>query len=190
MVLLFLTFTSWGYKITFAEQWYKLFHTHFSQSPDDIMENMRYLEEALKADFCNPLYALATIEDVKEWKQYQNLFRMHVCLKLVDLNMKLGEKWNKRVAYFYNAPWKRENLESLEIAEEIYRFSFAYWREALKWAKKVSTSFEYIEEVSYWHDEAYRIETGDLDYTDIINTKLKNLAKVKADFEAMDENTY
>ena len=41
-----------------------------------------------------------------------------------------------------------------------------------------------------WEDEYWRIETGDLDYREIIDEQLARLAKVRATFEAMDEKTY
>ena len=73
-----------AWRILYAEQYYRLYHLHFYQSPDDSMENIYYLENALKADFCNPLYALARIEHKTEAERYRNLFRMHVNLKLIE----------------------------------------------------------------------------------------------------------
>ena len=56
------------YKILYAEQFYKLYHLHFYQNPDNTMENIVWLEKALEADFCNPLYALAAVEGKEEWR--------------------------------------------------------------------------------------------------------------------------
>ena len=52
-----------AYPVYYKEQYYKLYHIHYIQYPDDTIENIYYLEQAAKADFCNPLYALAKIED-------------------------------------------------------------------------------------------------------------------------------
>ena len=101
------------------------------------MENIHYLEQALKADFANPLYALARIADRQEWAQYRTLFKMHANLKLIELYLTLGSKYDKMVAYFYNAPWKRQNLESLEQAESAYRLALGYWGESLRWAARI-----------------------------------------------------
>ena len=35
---------------------------------------------------------------------------MHLNLKLVEQHLRLGSKWDKQVAYFYNAPWKNRIL--------------------------------------------------------------------------------
>ncbi|MCK7487346.1 MAG: hypothetical protein MZU97_18930 [Bacillus subtilis] len=51
-----------AYPVYFKEQYYRLFHTHYIQYPDDSIENIYWLEQAREADFCNPLYALAKIE--------------------------------------------------------------------------------------------------------------------------------
>ena len=48
----------------------------------------------------------------------------------------------------------------------------------------------HLEEIQYWEDEAFRIETGDLDYKDIIEAHLARLNRVRDEFEAMDYDTY
>ena len=64
-VLLFFTFAQTAllpaYFVTYKEQYYKLYHIHYQQYPDDTLENIYWLEKAINADFCNPLYALGKI---------------------------------------------------------------------------------------------------------------------------------
>ena len=69
LILLFLLCAAglFAYKVQYAEQFYRLYHLHFYQYPDDTMENIFYLEQALKSDFANPLYALAEIENEEQW---------------------------------------------------------------------------------------------------------------------------
>ena len=182
---------AYGWRILYAEQYYKLFHEHFYRYPDDTMENIRYLEEALKADFANPLYALATIKDKTEWERYRYLFTMHVNLRLIYLYLTLGSKYDKQVAYFYNAPWKRQNLESLETAEQVYRVAYGYWEQARDWSAKAwAMRSVYLNEVQQWSDESFRIQTGDLDYGEILDEQLARLEKVRQTFQSMDQNTY
>lgn len=191
LLLLLLPLTrGFSYRILYAEQYYRLYHLHFYQYPDDTMENIYYLEEALKADFCNPLYALARIENKKEWERYRNLFMMHVNLRLIDLYLTLGSKYDKMQAFFYNEPWKQDNLKSLEIAEQVYNTATSYWKEARTWSQKAGYSFLTLEQVQKWEDERYRIQNGDLNYGEIIRSHLQRLQKVRRDFMAMDENTY
>ena len=85
-----------AYKIVYAEQWYKLVHRHMSETPDDALENIYYLERALRADFANPLNALTPIKDEKEWARYRLLFRMHVNLMLVQQTLTLGSSFDKQ----------------------------------------------------------------------------------------------
>jgi hypothetical protein len=178
-------------RIMYAEQYYKLYHEHLHHYPEDTLEDIYYLETALKSDFCNPLYALARIRDKTDWERYRYLFSMHVNLKLVYSYLTLGTKYDKQVAYFYNYPWKRQNLESLATAEQAYKAAYQYWQKAQEWSAKAwamrSTHIENIEE---WQDENFRIETGDLDYKETIDRTLAHLAKVRADFEKMDQTTY
>jgi hypothetical protein len=180
-----------GYPVYYKEQFYRLFHTHYIDYPDDAIENIYWLERAKKADFCNPLYALAKIEDKKHWERYRYLLDMHLNLKLIEQHLALGSKFDKRVAYFFNAPWKDQNLESLKTAEIAYETALRYWDETKQLAKKaMAMRWILLEDASNWTDEAYRIEQGDLDYSQIIGKQLMRLRKVRAEFEKMDGNTY
>jgi hypothetical protein len=182
-----------AYYVTYKEQYYRLYHLHYIQYPDDTMENIYWLEKALKADFANPLHALALIENKEQWEKYRYLFMMHVNLKLIEQYLFLGNRWNKRNAYFYNAPWKEQNLESLETAETCFRTALSYWKDAEEWASRaLEKRFRFInlERVQFWEDEAGRIEEKNLDYGRIINRELELLRGVREKFQAMDENTY
>ena len=183
--------TAAAFPVYYKEQYYRLYHEHYIQYPDDAIENIYYLEQARRADFCNPLYAMAKIADRQQWERYRYLLDMHIDLKLIQQHLALGSKFDKRVAYFYNAPWKKENLESLKAAETAYRAALSYWDDARALAlKAMQMRFVGLEGAEYWIDEAARIESGDLDYADIIGDELARLAKVRADFEKMDASTY
>lgn len=180
-----------AYNIYYAEQYYKLYHQNFYQYPEDFEENIWYLERALSRPFVNPLNAMARIDNKQEWQRYRYLFYLHVNLEMVKQYRLWAAEYDKRVAYFYNQPWKEQNLESLEIAQHYYETALYYWDRALLWwARLEETNYLHLEEVQYWEDERYRIGSGDLDYGDIIQDDLERLMKVRADFEAMDEDTY
>ena len=182
-----------SYAITYKEQYYKLYHIHYQQYPDDVMENIYWLERAVAADFANPQYALARITDKTDWEKYRYLFMMHVNLKLIEQHMRLGRTWDKKIAYFYDAPWKEEYLRNLETAERCYRAGLYYWTEARLWAEKANQQkfhFLCLKDIQNWEDECWRIDRGELNYETILNRELARLQKVKETFLAMDENTY
>ncbi|HUZ18022.1 MAG TPA: hypothetical protein VMV68_06525 [Spirochaetia bacterium] len=180
-----------AYKITYAEQWYQLYHLHLYQYPDDSMENIWYLEQALKAPFANPLYALAKINNKLQWERYKDLFAMHVNLLLIQQYRILGSKYDKQVAYFYNYPWKQENLDSLNTAEKLFKVAQEFWKVAVDWSNKASDlSIVQLPAIQYWEDESYRIQTGDLDYEAIIDGDLARLEHVRQVFEKMGPSTY
>jgi hypothetical protein len=184
---------AYPYPVYFKEQYYKLFHVHYIQAPDESVENIYWLEQAKKADFCNPLYALAPIGDKVQWERYRYLLDMHLNLKLIEQHLVLGSKFDKRKAYFFNAPWKEQNLESLKTAETAYRAALLYWDEASSLAMRAMkmrwTALDGAD-AAHWIDEAARIESGDLDYRGIIGDELARLEKVRAEFQAMDASTY
>ena len=178
-----------GYFVTFKEQYYRLFHVHYIQYPDDSMENIYWLEKALNAPFSNPLYALTRIETEIQWEKYRYLFMMHLNLKMIEQYLLLGNKWNKRNAFFFNAPWRDQNLESLEIAERCYRTALFYWEEAVIWAQRANERrFRWIDlpGVQFWNDSAFRIENGTLNYGRTINRELQFLQNVREQFESME----
>jgi hypothetical protein len=180
-----------AWTVYYKEQFYRLYHQHYIQYPDDTIENIYWLEQAKKADFCNPLYALATIGDKKQWERYRYLLDMHLDLKLIEQHLILGSKYDKRVAYFFNAPWKEQNLDSLKTAETAYKAALAYWPEAKELAAKaMAQRWTDVPGAEYWTDEAFRIVEGELDYAKIIGGELERLWKVRAEFEAMDGTTY
>ena len=190
IILLLIVSPIFAYKIEYAEQFYKLCHRHFYMSTDDTMENIIWLEQALKAEFCNPLYALARIKNKQEWKHYKLLFKMHVNLRLVEHYLILANGHDKQVAYFYNKPWKEQNLASSEIAEDMYKIAQFYWTETLTWVRQLYGTPYHLEDIQKWEDEKYRIQVGELDYNDIIQSHLIRLYNVRKTFEEMDENTY
>jgi hypothetical protein len=183
-----------SYYVTYKEQYYRLYHLHHIQYPNDTMENIYWLERAMNADFANPLFALALIEDETQWEKYRYLFNMHINLKLIEQYLFLGNKYNKRNAYFYNAPWKEQNLKSLETAETCYRTALYYWDAVLEWAEKAQERrfyFIHLPRVQFWEDESLRIETGELDYAKTINRELTLLQAVRERFQAMsDDGTF
>ncbi len=184
---------AFSYFVEYKEQYYKLYHIHYRQDPDAILENIYWLERAVKADFCNPLHALGKIETKKDWEKYRYLFMMHLNLKLVEQHLRLGDKYDKKVAYFYNYPWKEQNIESLGIAEEFYKTALVYWREAKLWAEKANMrqfQFLHLHDLPAWESERDRIAKGELNYERTINRELRRLSKVRKEFVDMDEKTY
>ncbi len=182
-----------AWTVRYKEQFYRLYHVHYKQYPDDVLENLYWLERAIEADFANPLYALGKIANEQEWEKYRYLFMMHLNLKMTEQHLRLGSKWDKKVAYFYNAPWKEQNLESLDTAELCYRTALFYWKEAILWAEKAQIKefrFLFLLDLQSWEDERERIATGELNYERTISRELGRLEKVRQDFLAMDENTY
>ena len=180
-----------GHRILYREQLYRLYHQHFYGYPERIAENVYWLEQALRSDFANPLHALARIDNEREWEWYRYLFTMHINLTLVDLYLQWGAQYMKFQAFFYNAPWRDRNLESLDRAEELFRYALVYWEEAQRWSREAAPiRFVHLDRIQFWEDQHHRIRTGRLDYGRIIDSHLDRVAEVRAAFEAMDESTY
>lgn len=193
LFILFIGQPLFSYIVTYKEQYYRLFHVHFQQYPDDVMENIYWLEKAVEADFCNPKYALSTIETTEDWEKYRYIFMMHVNLKLIEQHLRLGANYDKQSVYFYDAPFRAQYISDLEKTKSCYEAGLYYWKEAKLWAEKASQKkfyFLYLKEIQNWEDERYRVIQGTLNYENIINREIERVTKLIDDLLAMDENTY
>ena len=182
-----------AYMVKYKEDWYRLYHVHYQQYPDDCIENIYWLEKATQADFCNPLYANAKINTEKEWEKYRYLFQMHINLKLIEQHLRLGRIYDKKVAYFYDAPWKDEYLRNLEKALSCYNAALLYWKETLLWAEKANANefdFLFLPACQNWEDERERIKQGSLDYEAMLKREIARVENVRDTFIAMDSKTY
>jgi len=182
-----------AWKIEYAEQFYKLYHQHMYRYPEESAENLWYLSMALRSPFANPLNALAKIENELEWEKYRNLFLMHVYLRITNEYLTLASKYDKTAAYFYNYPWKSVNLDSLKTAEVYYKLALESWEAARLYgesAREERFRWIHLDEIQFWEDEAFRIESKELDYGDIIAVHLARLAGVRSEFALMDYETY
>ena len=182
-----------AYMVKYKEDFYKLYHVHYQQYPDDCIENIYWLEKAVEADFCNPLYAMAKIETEKQWEKYRYLFQMHVNLKLIEQHLRLGRIYDKKCVYFYDAPWKDEYLNNLEKTLSCYEAGLYYWQEAKLWFEKANASsfnFLFITELQNWEDERERIKTGELNYEKMLNREIERVKKAIDELLALKSKSY
>jgi hypothetical protein len=188
-----MTVPAHAYMVKYKEDFYRLYHVHYQQYPDDCIENIYWLEKAVQADFSNPLYADTKITSEKEWEKYRYLYMMHLNLKLIEQHLRLGRTYDKKVAYFYDAPWKDQYLDNLNKAKSCYTAGLYYWKEAMLWAEKANAAefnFLYITGLQDYEDERERIKTGELDYGKMLNRELTRVQKVIDTFVAMDSKNY
>lgn len=178
-----------AYMCKYKEDFYKLYHIHYQQYPDDCMENIYWLEQAVRADFANPLYAKAKITSEDQYEKYRYLFMMHLNLKLIEQHLRLGRIYDKKALYFYDAPWKDEYLANLKKTKACYEAGYYYWKEASLWAEKANIGkfrFLFIQELQNWEDERERIGTGELNYKTMLDRELKRVNDIIAEIEAID----
>ncbi len=179
--------------VKYKEDYYRLFHVHYQQYPDDVMENIYWLEQAVKADFCNPLYANVKINNETDWEKYRYLFMMHLNLKLIEQHLRLGRTYDHKEAKFYEAPFREIYIENLSKTLSCYQAGLYYWQEAKLWAEKASVKkfqFLTLTDAQHWEDERERVSTGSLDYEKILNREITRVQKVISDYQNMSDETY
>jgi hypothetical protein len=181
----------YAYRLIYKEQIYDLNHQQLYMYPEDYAANIAWLEVALSADFANPLYALARVETREQHEYYRYLFWMHLNLHLTNQYLGWAAGYVKSDAFYFNYPWREDNLESLERAESLFEMALYYWNEAVSWSD-LAAEYRWmdLEEVQFWADQSYRIQNGELDYGAIIGRHQERLEQVRAEFEVMDRNTF
>ena len=181
---------AYAYMVKYKEDWYKLYHVHYQQYPDDCIENIYWLEKAAQADFCNPQFADFKIESEKQWEKYRYLFQMHINLKLIEQHLRLGRTYDKKCIYFYDAPWKDEYLRNMEKALTCYKAGLYYWQEAKVWQEKAnaaSFNFMFLTQKQNWEDERERIASGELNYEKMLSREIERLEKNIKELNEMDK---
>ncbi len=177
----------------YKEQIYKLYHKHLTMYPENYAENILWLTNTLKADFTNPLNALASIKTKQEWEWYRNLFLMHVNLLLTKQYLQWGAGYMKFNAFFYNSPYRDMSIRSMKKATMLIEYSENYWDEAKKYSQNIrdmNVYFMYLPKIQYWKDEYTRIRNKTLDYSKIIKRELSRIERVVQEFKLMDDTTY
>jgi len=165
--------TSNARRLYYAEEFY-LYVMNIYQVNPSLERNIRFMQWALKAPFDNPVRSLAKIETKTDFLRYQQLFKMHVNLLIIDSYLQLARRFDKEHVYFFNIQYAEDLKKSFGIARYFYKISFNYWDETLKYAKEAEKYTGRIN-IDAWEDELYLIRTGDLDYRAIIESYLKKL---------------
>ena len=179
-----------GNTVTYKEEWYSLYRETYQQNSDEILQNMYYLEQSAKADFCNPQFALAKIENETQWEKYRYLFMMNVNLKLIEQHMRMARLFDKKKIYFYDVQYREEYLRNLEKAKVYYTACYAYWEEAKIWADKANMgkfNFMYLTDVQKWEDDKSRIVNGKLNYQKILDREISRINKNIEELKALPE---
>lgn len=193
ILFLFSSISAFSWSVLYAEQYYKLYHRHFYSTVESTDENIFYLQQALKADFANPLNALTKIENETEWACYRALFRMKCTQLMLEEYRNQASKFDKQKAYFYNQPYRHIILRSLEVALLNYQKALACWPDLQSYAEEAGKPpyrSIHFDSIYKWQEEAWRIRSGELDYEKIINKDIARLESVRKQLEEMDENTY
>ncbi|MCQ2610722.1 MAG: hypothetical protein MJ169_03150 [Treponema sp.] len=189
ILCLFTSTTTTADIVKYKEDYYELYHIHYAQDPDDCIENIYWLEQAVRADFRNPLFAKAKITTHEQYEKYRYLFMMHLNLKLIEQHLRLGRIYDKKALYFYEAPWAEAYKSNLQKTKACYEAGYYYWKEACLWAEKANIGkFKYlfITELQNWEDERERIKTGELDYKVTLDRELARVNRILDEIIAID----
>ena len=178
------------YQLHTKEELLPLYAQWLYPNKDSIGRNIKWLELAYIAYFDDPIKALVPIKSEIQYKRYQNLLMMHICVLLTQEYINYGYQFFKENVYYYNTGYLDEYLKGFDIAEYYFTQADQYWRIAVDYAQKADaikgvTVNPNCEIYNFdMEDEMYRIKSGDLKYyksiPDLLSRLYKNREQVKA----------
>lgn len=160
-------------RLYYAEEFY-LYVLNLHHTNPNLERNIRFMQWALEAPFDNQVRSLALIETESDFKRYKELFRMHVNLLIIDSYLQLAWRFDKEHVYFFNLWYAEELKESFTIARYFYEVALNYWDEVQRHAANTDETSGRIN-LDHWENELYLIQTGELDYAEIIDGHLHRL---------------
>lgn len=164
-------------KITYKEEFFRLYNQWLYSDLDSISRNIYFLELAYIAPFDHPIRALIPITNEMQYERYKNLLMMHITLMLAQEYINYGYSFMKENIYFFNEEFKKEYLEGYEIAEFYFKSARNYWKEAVKYAYLADSIKGYKTELHYFEDEVWKIKENELDYDKVIDNLLYRIER-------------
>lgn len=162
----------------FLEDYYLLYGMPLYYNENSLRVNIKRLKTALNSRFRHPSKALIKINNAKEYLKYRRLLYMHINILIMRSYLKIAVRYDKRRLYFYDSEYKKHILDSLDIAEKIYKQALPYWKKA-KYYAKTASKVKITLNLGFIESERFSIITGSLDYGDIIKNYLSRVNKKK-----------
>ena len=99
------------YQLHTKEELLPLYAQWLYPNKDSIGRNIKWLELAYIAYFDDPIKALVPIKSEIQYKRYQNLLMMHICVLLTQEYINYGYQFFKENVYYYNTGYLDEYLK-------------------------------------------------------------------------------
>ncbi len=144
----------------YIEDYYELYNKRLYYNEDNIRVNIHYMEKALRSSFRHPSKALCLLKTKEEGQKYKLLLKMDIYIKIMKNYLTLGSLYDKKNIYYFNMPFKKDLIKSLNYAKYYYKKAKEYWVYVKRYAEqcnkfKVRISLDYLE------DELYLINNKD-----------------------------
>ena len=174
-------------QLLYKEEFYRLYYLPLYHTQHDYNRNIFWLQIAMKAAWAPPIQALVISKKPVEYQKYQLLIRMHLNYLMTKNAVYLGARYDKHEPRWFNKPYKKEILESLEIARYYYLTALRSWQEVLKYKKELQTpKFKFIHiDLFFTEDMIVRIDSKDLNYERVVKRQLAKIEQTIDYFNAL-----
>lgn len=171
----------WGRKLLYKEEFYRIYYLPQTYANDDLTRTIYWLQWAVAAPFAPPIQALKPHEKEEDYQKYQALLKMHIHYLLTKNTAYLAARFDKHKPVFFNKPYKKDILRSLDIAEYLYDQADIYWEKTLKQWEKVR-KMKGESNLSFLEQFVEKVRLKEIDWTSTLKRKKENLKKTRAYF--------
>jgi hypothetical protein len=171
-------------QLSTVEEFYRLYYLPQIFQVEDLRRNLFWLQIALKAPFATEIQALVVPKTPQEYEKYKLLLTLHINYLMAETCIGLAAEYDKHEPLFFNKPYAKDILESLDYARYYYQCSENYWQVVLDLKKQIQTRYRKIHiDLQFPEDILVRIDSGDLDLKRVAERHLAKVEKTKIFFQ-------
>ncbi len=166
----------------YLEDYYLLFGMKLYYDESSLRKNIEMLKTSLNSKFRHPSQALVVVDTEQEYLKYRKLMFMHINIMIMRNYLKIGSKYDRIKVRFHDAPFAKENIDSINTAIKLYNDAIPYWEEAKKHAESAS-EIKITTKLSNIESERFRIVRGELDFKKIIDNHIASSERKKKELQ-------
>ncbi len=171
-------------QLSTVEEFYRLYYLPQIFQVEDLRRNLFWLQIALKAPFATEIQALVVPKTPQEYEKYKLLLTLHINYLMAETCMGLAAEYDKHEPLFFNKPYAKDILESLDYARYYYECVKNYWQVMLDLKKEIQAKYKKIHlDLQFTEDILVRIDSGDLDLKRVADRHLAKVEKTKIFFQ-------
>lgn len=159
----------------YIEEFYKLYFWPLYTNKFDARRNLFWLEVALKAPFAPPVQSLVICKTPQEYEKYKVLLKMHLNHLMSRSCLTLAAQFDVPKPRWYQKPYKKEILQSLQLAQYYYTCVERYWQQVQALSQESVRISSVQLDMEHWEQVAFQVRKGKLDLQKLAAKKIEKI---------------